>query len=114
MLPFPDLVLIDGGVGQLESARVALGEVGAGHLPIIGLAKAKGEKEERIYMLGKKQPIVLSSPSPASDLVQRIRDEAHRFAITYHRRLRGNSLILPVSKRRKRPSRSTVNTPKSL
>ena len=70
-------------------------ELGLKHVPIIGLAKAKGEKEERIYSLGRRDPMVLNPSSLASHLVQRIRDEAHRFAITYHRKLRGQALVVP-------------------
>ena len=94
-LPLPDLILIDGGIGQLRAATEALMELGLKHVPIIGLAKAKGEKEERIYSLGKRDPMVLNPSSLASHLVQRIRDEAHRFAITYHRKLRGQALVVP-------------------
>ena len=89
----PDLVLIDGGLGQLASARAALKEVGQPYLAIIGLAKAKGDKDERVYLPGRKNPIVLRANSPATHLLQRIRDEAHRFAVTYHRKLRSKSLV---------------------
>ncbi len=89
----PDLVLIDGGLGQLASARAALEQVGEPHLAIIGLAKAKGEKDERVYLPGRKNPIVLRAHSPATHLLQRIRDEAHRFAVTFHRTLRGKTLV---------------------
>lgn len=92
-LPIPDLVLIDGGIGQLGAAIEALRELGLKHVPIVGLAKAKGEKEERIYSPGIREPLILSPTSFSSHLVQRIRDEAHRFAITYHRKLRGQALI---------------------
>jgi excinuclease ABC subunit C len=92
-LPLPDLVLIDGGLGQLAAAMEGLKEAGRAGLPIIGLAKAKGEKEERIFLPGRKNPIVLKPGSPATHLLQRIRDEAHRFAITYHRKLRGKTLV---------------------
>ena len=97
-LPLPDLILIDGGVGQLGAAVDALRAVGLGHLPIIGLAKAKGEKEERIYAPGRRGPLILSPTSHVSRLVQRIRDEAHRFAIAYHRKLRGQAFVMPQSK----------------
>jgi excinuclease ABC subunit C len=89
----PDLVLIDGGLGQLAAAIEALKQAGQPDLPIIGLAKAKGDKEERIFIPGRKNPIVLRANSPATHLVQRIRDEAHRFAITFHRNLRGKALM---------------------
>lgn len=92
-LPLPDLVLIDGGLGQLAAAMEGLRQVGRAGLPIIGLAKAHGEKEERIFVPGRKNPILLAPSSPATHLLQRIRDEAHRFAITYHRKLRGKALV---------------------
>ena len=98
-LPLPDLVLIDGGLGQLGAALDGLKQVGHRSLPILGLAKARverqgrGKKEERIFVAGRKNPIVLAPSSPATHLLQRIRDEAHRFAITYHRKLRGKALI---------------------
>ena len=60
---------------------------------MIGLAKARGEKGERIFLPGRKNPFVLRANSPATHLVQRIRDEAHRFAITFHRKLRGKDLM---------------------
>ncbi|MDE3035321.1 MAG: excinuclease ABC subunit UvrC [Nitrospirota bacterium] len=92
-LPLPDLILIDGGLGQLAAAVEGLRQAGQAGLPIIGLAKAKGEKDERIFLPGRKNPIILHAASPATHLLQRIRDEAHRFAITYHRNLRGKALI---------------------
>ncbi|MET0514551.1 MAG: excinuclease ABC subunit UvrC [Nitrospiraceae bacterium] len=92
-LAMPELIVIDGGLGQLSAAIEGLRKVGQANIPIIGLAKARGEKEERIFVPGRKNPIVLRPTSPVSHLLQRIRDEAHRFAITYHRRLRGKALI---------------------
>ena len=89
----PDLILIDGGLGQLAAAMEGLRDVGQQGLPIIGLAKARGEKEERVFLAGRKNPIILKPTSPATHLLQRIRDEAHRFAITFHRKLRGNDLL---------------------
>ena len=100
-LPLPDLILIDGGPGQLAAAMDALRELGLGHLPVIGLAKAKGDKAERVYAPGRRTPRILPPASHATRLLQRIRDEAHRFAITYHRKLRGEALIVPESKRGK-------------
>lgn len=91
-LPRPDLILIDGGLGQLAAAIEGLKAVGSAGTPIIGLAKARGEKNERIFLAGRKNPLVLTAQSPVTHLLQRIRDEAHRFAITYHRKLRGKSL----------------------
>jgi excinuclease ABC subunit C len=92
-LPRPDLVLIDGGLGQLAAAMEGLKQVGAQGLPILGLAKARGDKDERIYLAGRKNPIILKPTSPATHLLQRIRDEAHRFAITFHRKLRSRALL---------------------
>lgn len=80
----PDLVLIDGGKGQLNTAREAMREAGAESVPVASLAK----ENEEIFVPRKKQPIVLPRSSPGLQLLQRLRDEAHRFAITYHQRLR--------------------------
>ncbi|MDX2250791.1 MAG: excinuclease ABC subunit UvrC [Nitrospira sp.] len=92
----PDLILIDGGLGQLGAALEGLKETGNQTLPILGLAKARGDKEERVFLAGRKNPIVLKPHSPATHLLQRIRDEAHRFAITFHRKLRGQALLASV------------------
>jgi excinuclease ABC subunit C len=91
--PLPNLILIDGGIGQLGSAMDALRELGLSRIDIVALAKAKGEKEERVFLPGRKNPVILRPSSPATHLLQRIRDEAHRFAITYHRTLRGKVLL---------------------
>jgi len=80
----PDLVIIDGGRGQVSAAKEALEEMGLGDLPMCGLAK---EREELI-LHDREEPVVLPATSQALYLVQRLRDEAHRFAITYHRNLR--------------------------
>ena len=79
--PFPDLILIDGGKGQLSSAYAALQELGLGSLIAVGIAK----KEELLFTRDRDDAIALPSDSPALLLIQRIRDEAHRFAVTYHR-----------------------------
>ena len=98
-LSLPDLILIDGGLGQLAAAMEGLKKVGRSGLPILGLAKARGErngrdkKDERVFLPGRKNPVVLVPSSPATHLLQRIRDEAHRFAITFHRQLRGKALV---------------------
>lgn len=89
----PDLVLIDGGLGQLAAAIEGLKQVGEDRLPVIGLAKARGEKDERVYLAGRKNPMPLRGQSPATHLLQRIRDEAHRFAVSFHRTLRGKALL---------------------
>ena len=80
----PDLVIIDGGRGQVSAAKEVLDELGLHDLPLAGLAK---EREE-LFLPGASEPIVLPKTSTALYLVQRLRDEAHRFAITYHRDLR--------------------------
>jgi excinuclease ABC subunit C len=92
-LALPDLAVIDGGLGQLAAAMEGLKEAGHPGLPIIGLAKARGDKEERVFLPGRKNPIILKPSSPATLLLTRIRDEAHRFAIAYHRKLRGKALL---------------------
>lgn len=92
-LPLPDLILIDGGIGQLAAAMEGLKEAGQPDLRILGLAKARGEKAERVFLAGRKNPVILTPSSPATHLLQRIRDEAHRFAITFHRKLRGQALV---------------------
>lgn len=80
----PDLVIVDGGRGQLSAARTAMREKGVEDIPAFGLAK----EEELLFAEGNPQPIRLPRDSAALQLLQRLRDEAHRFAITYHRRLR--------------------------
>lgn len=82
--PFPDLILIDGGKGQLNAAYAALEKVGLSNLVAVGLAK----KEELVFTRDSMEPLALDSHGPALRLLQRIRDEAHRFAITFHRQSR--------------------------
>jgi excinuclease ABC subunit C len=82
--PFPDLVLIDGGKGQLTAAYAALEELGLANLVAVGIAK----KEELLYTRDRDDPVALATNDPALLLIQRIRDEAHRFAVTFHRRAR--------------------------
>ena len=82
--PFPDLVVIDGGKGQLSAAYAALEELGLANLVAVGIAK----KEELLYTRDREDPIALAANDPALLLIQRIRDEAHRFAVTFHRRAR--------------------------
>ena len=88
----PDLVIVDGGKGQLSAAVGALQELGMTDVPLAGLAKSF----EELYVPGHADPIVLPRRSQALYLVQRIRDEAHRFAITYHRNLRGKRALASV------------------
>jgi excinuclease ABC subunit C len=83
----PDLVLIDGGIGQLHAAAEALERLGIINQPLASIAK----REEILYLLGREDdPVVLDHHSPALHLIQQIRDEAHRFAVTFHRARRGN------------------------
>lgn len=85
---YPDLVVIDGGKGQLQAAAGELRALGL-DIPLIGLAK----REEEIFVPGKRAALVLSRDSLALRLLQRLRDEAHRFAVSYHRLLRDKSLF---------------------
>ncbi len=80
----PDLILVDGGRGQLSSAAAALHDLGLTHIPHIGLAK----REEEIFLPAERSPLRLDRSSPALQLLQRARDEAHRFAVTFHRKTR--------------------------
>ncbi|HEY5760413.1 MAG TPA: excinuclease ABC subunit UvrC [Steroidobacter sp.] len=82
--PFPDLIVIDGGKGQLNAAYAALETVGLSNLVAIGLAK----KEELVFTRDSNEPLALDTHGNALRLLQRIRDEAHRFAITFHRQSR--------------------------
>jgi excinuclease ABC subunit C len=82
--PFPDLILIDGGKGQLTAAYEALEQIGLGNLVAVGIAK----KEELLFTRDRPDPIALLENDPALLLIERIRDEAHRFAVTFHRKAR--------------------------
>ena len=82
--PFPDLILIDGGKGQLSAAYEALEAIGLGNLVAVGIAK----KEEVLFTRDRPEPIVLAEDDPALLLIERNRDEAHRFAVTFHREAR--------------------------
>lgn len=92
----PDLVVIDGGKGQLAVAVAVFEELGISQIPVVGMAKARvkrrGDKtersEERFFLPGRKNPVLFAANSPALYLLVRLRDEAHRFGITYHRELR--------------------------
>lgn len=83
-LSYPDLILIDGGKGQLSSACAELAELRL-DIPIISLAK----REEEIFVPNRRAPVILAKDSLGLKLLQRVRDEAHRFAVSYHRKLRG-------------------------
>lgn len=99
----PDLLVIDGGKGQLAVAMRILDELGRSDVPVVGLAKARTESdfqsadvkstEERIFLPGRANPVTFRSNSEALHILVGIRDEAHRFAITYHRKLRENTTL---------------------
>ena len=101
--PLPDLLVIDGGAGQLAAARAVLEQVGLPDLPVIGLAKERvtrdataremARRPERLFLPGRKNPVVLRANSTALFLLQRARDEAHRFANAYHRHLRDRARL---------------------
>jgi excinuclease ABC subunit C len=82
--PLPELIVVDGGKGQLGAARQALEPLGLGELPLISLAK----KDEEVFMPGRSDSLRLPRRSPALRLLQQARDEAHRFAVTYNRKRR--------------------------
>ncbi|HEY9723329.1 MAG TPA: excinuclease ABC subunit UvrC [Oscillatoriaceae cyanobacterium] len=86
--PWPDLVIIDGGKGQLNAALSAIAESGAECPPIVGLAK----REEELFLPGRSESLRLPANSPSLHLVQQVRDEAHRFAVTFQRQQRGKRM----------------------
>ncbi|MCD6447296.1 MAG: excinuclease ABC subunit C [Candidatus Marinimicrobia bacterium] len=88
----PDLILIDGGKGQLSVAKTVLNELGLNNIPVIGLAK----RLEEVFIPGYSQAQNVPKTSPAVILLRRIRDEAHRFAITFHRNKRGKSMVKSI------------------
>jgi len=94
----PDLIVVDGGKGQLSSACRALEALGMPDPPVVGLAKARAGKVgpgafERVFVPGRAEPVIAPEDSPETLLLARIRDEAHRFAITYHRKLRSKAAV---------------------
>jgi excinuclease ABC subunit C len=99
----PDLLMVDGGKGQLGVAVEVFRELGITEVDAIGLAKMRTERDpfgeevshlaERVFLPGRKNPVVLKSNSTALFLLQQVRDEAHRFAITYHRLLRAKERL---------------------
>ena len=102
--PEPDLIVIDGGKGQLGMAYGVLEELDLTHIPIIGLAK----EFEEIYTPNSKRPIIIPKNKRALHILQQVRDESHRFAITYHRKLRSKDIsksslddIAGIGKKRK-------------
>jgi excinuclease ABC subunit C len=99
----PDLIVVDGGRGQLSMALAAMAEVGVTGVDVVGLAKMRVQaaprsaeierSEERIFLPGQSNPVILKHNSNALFLLQRVRDEAHRFAITHHRKLRSRQTL---------------------
>jgi excinuclease ABC subunit C len=103
---YPDLLVVDGGKGQLNVALEVLRELDIGEVDAVGLAKMRVERapqsadvvrsEERVFLPGRKNPVILKRNSSALFLLQRVRDEAHRFAVTYHRQLRSKERLRSV------------------
>ncbi len=89
----PDMLLVDGGPGQLAAAAQILADLGVAGLPLLGVAKGADRRPgmEQLFLLGRDTPLILPADSPALHLVQQIRDEAHRFAITGHRQRRAKT-----------------------
>jgi len=98
-LPLPDLVVIDGGKGQLSSAQTALVALGLDHLPLLGIAK----RLEALFKVGDPHPLMLDKKSPTLRLIQQMRDEAHRFGLQHHR-----------NRRQKAGMQSTLDTIKGI
>ena len=100
---FPDLLVVDGGKGQLNAALSVLEELGLSEQPVIGLAKPRTEKKrgetapvDKIIVPGRRDPILLPDHHPSLNLLRHIRDESHRFAIRFHRKLRRKSTLASV------------------
>jgi len=87
----PDLLVIDGGKGQLSACCKVLDRLAMAHIPVVAMAKPRGSKQDRFFLPGRKDAVVLPPRSHALKMMQRIRDEAHRFAVTYHKHLRSKS-----------------------
>ena len=88
-LSLPDLMMVDGGKGQLSVAKAVLDERGLTEQPVIGLVK----RLEEVYVPAQSDPVGFPKTSPALNLLKRVRDEAHRFAVTYHRKLRTRRMV---------------------
>ena len=87
----PDLIIIDGGKGQLAMCLKVMAELGIEGVPIVAMAKEHGAAKDRFFIPGRKEPVHLPARSRALLMLINLRDEAHRFAITYHRKLRSKS-----------------------
>src|SRR5262249_50712905 len=87
----PDLLMVDGGKGHLNIAVSVLEEAGYAHIPVIGIAKGPERKRDDIYLPNRKNAVTFGRQQEGLYLLARIRDEAHRFAIEYHRKLRAQS-----------------------
>ncbi len=95
-MPAPDLILLDGGKGQLSAVVTVMEEMGvASELPDISI-RSLAKRDEEVFQPGRPEPVVLERNSPELHLLQRVRDEAHRFANTYHRKLRGQAMTASV------------------
>ena len=92
-VPMPDVLFVDGGKGQLAAAMTVLDELELGWLQVVAVAKGRSRKPgmEQLFLAGKSRPTILPADSPALHLIQQLRDEAHRFAITGHRQRRGRA-----------------------
>ena len=113
-------LLLDGGKGQLSAVAPVFGELGVGtDLPDVPL-RSLAKRDEEVYEPGRPEPVILRRESPELYLLQRVRDEAHRFANTYHRKLRGQAMTasvldeLPGVARRARKDSRTLRHPGSL
>jgi excinuclease ABC subunit C len=93
----PDLLVVDGGLGQLNVVLQALSDLGMESFPVVALAKARekegGEVPDRLFLPGRKNPKFLPASAPGWSLLLRLRDEAHRFAVTYHRQRARRELL---------------------
>ncbi|OGN86764.1 MAG: excinuclease ABC subunit C [Chloroflexi bacterium RIFCSPLOWO2_12_FULL_71_12] len=102
--PLPDLLVVDGGKGQLNAARAALSDLGLLQVPVVALAKEKRlasdngtrVKPEEVFVPERSDPVPLAAGSPGYHLLQRVRDEAHRFAVTYHQKVRSRRAVRSV------------------
>ncbi len=92
-MPLPDLILIDGGAGQVAAVRSVLEQANIISVDLIGLAKEREDQGERVYLPGEAEPILLPVGDFATHLLMRVRDEAHRFALAYHRKVRDQKML---------------------